>query len=70
MNRFVRFLVHTAMIAALFLFFGLVGADIDNDTGGSVSTMSLYAVFGVLSLLFCSLRLIRWKTWITLSYPF
>ena len=47
MNRFVRFLVHTAMIAALFLFFGLVGADIDNDTGGSVSTMSLYAVFGV-----------------------
>ena len=47
MNKFVRFLLHTVIIAVLFLFFGLVGADIDNDAGGSVSTMSIFAIFGL-----------------------
>ena len=47
MNKFVRFLLHTVMLVALFLVLGVGGSEIDNDAGGSISTVSLFALVGL-----------------------
>ena len=47
MNKFVRFLLHTVILVALFVLLGTLGSGIDNDQGGSVTAPSLFALAGL-----------------------